>query len=34
LQLRAGAGYYYEEYQQDLWRNRYVGNISLTYKMF
>jgi YaiO family outer membrane protein len=34
LQLKAGVGYSYEEYQPDTWRNRYVGNIGLIYKIF
>jgi len=34
LQLRAGFGYGTEEYEPDLWRDRFTGGISLTYKMF
>jgi YaiO family outer membrane protein len=34
LQLKAGVGYSYEEYRQDVWRNRYVGNVGLIYTIF
>jgi len=34
LQLKAGVGYSYEEYKPDIWRNRYVGNVGLIYKIF
>jgi len=31
LQLRAGVGYAYEEYSEDLWRNRYTTAVGLVY---
>jgi YaiO family outer membrane protein len=31
LMIRAGAGYSREEYAEDMWRNRFEGNISFIY---
>ncbi len=31
LVMKAGAGYSYEEYSENIWRNRFEGNINFTY---
>lgn len=31
LMMRVGAGYSYEEYSENIWRNRFEGNINFTY---
>jgi YaiO family outer membrane protein len=34
VQLKSGMGYSYEEYQSDVWRNRYVGYVSFLFTIF
>lgn len=34
IQLRSGLGYAYEEYQLNIWRNRYIGNVGLIFTIF
>jgi YaiO family outer membrane protein len=31
LMMKVGAGYSYEEYQENIWRNRFEGNINFIY---
>ena len=31
LMMRIGTGYSYEEYAEDIWRNRFEGNVNFTY---
>lgn len=31
LAMRIGAGYSYEEYENNVWRNRFEGNVNFTY---
>jgi YaiO family outer membrane protein len=31
LTMRIGAGYSYEEYENNVWRNRFEGNVNFTY---
>ena len=33
LMMRIGAGYSYEEYQENIWRNRFEGNINFIYAL-
>ena len=33
LMMRIGTGYSYEEYAENIWRNRFEGNINLTYAL-